>query len=59
MLSSFPVEDFKSYRNTTLKLAPPTILIGANAPDKINAIETRCQRHLSGGSYFPRICRRM
>ena len=59
MLSSFAVEEFKSYRKTTPKPAPPTILIGANAPDKSNAIETRCRRHLSGGSYFPGICRRM
>ena len=39
MLSSFTIENFKSYREATLKLAPLTILIGANASGKSNAIE--------------------
>ena len=39
MLSSFTIEDFKSYREATLKLAPLTVLIGANASGKSNAIE--------------------
>ena len=39
MLSSFTIEDFKSYRKGTLKLAPLTVLIGANASGKSNAIE--------------------
>ena len=39
MLSSFTIEDFKSYRDATLKLAPLTVLIGANASGKSNAIE--------------------
>ena len=39
MLSSFTIEDFKSYRKATLKLAPLTVLIGANASGKSNAIE--------------------
>ncbi|MYD88490.1 MAG: AAA family ATPase [Acidobacteria bacterium] len=39
MLSSFTFENFKSYRKATLKLAPLTVLIGANASGKSNAIE--------------------
>ena len=39
MLSSFTIEDFKSYRKATLELAPLTVLIGANASGKSNAIE--------------------
>lgn len=39
MLSSFTIEKFKSYRDATLKLAPLTATIGANASGKSNAIE--------------------
>ncbi|MCY4662692.1 MAG: ATP-binding protein [Acidobacteria bacterium] len=39
MLSHFTIENFKSYREATLKLAPLTVLIGANASGKSNAIE--------------------
>ena len=39
MLSSFTIKDFKSYRKAELKLAPLTVLIGANASGKSNAIE--------------------
>ena len=39
MLSSFTITNFKSYREATLKLAPLTVLIGANASGKSNAIE--------------------
>ena len=39
MLSSFTIEDFKSYRKATLKLARLTVLIGANASGKSNAVE--------------------
>ena len=39
MLSSFTIQDFKSYRKATLELAPLTVLIGANASGKSNAIE--------------------
>ena len=39
MLSSFRIENFKSYREATLKLAPLTVMIGANASGKSNAIE--------------------
>ncbi|NJL06694.1 MAG: AAA family ATPase [Chloroflexaceae bacterium] len=39
MLKAITIKDFKSYREATLPLAPLTILIGANASGKSNAIE--------------------
>lgn len=39
MISSFHIRNFKSYRDATLPLAPLTLLIGANASGKSNAIE--------------------
>ena len=39
MLSSFTIKGFKSYQEATLKLAPLTVLIGANASGKSNAVE--------------------
>lgn len=39
MLESFSLNGFKSYKNATLPLAPLTVLIGANASGKSNAIE--------------------
>lgn len=39
MLSQITIENFKSYRSAVLKLAPLTLLIGANASGKSNAIE--------------------
>ena len=39
MLSSFSITNFKSYRHATLKLAPLTVLIGANAAGKSNVVE--------------------
>jgi predicted ATPase len=39
MLTTFTFEDFKSYRQAHLPLAPLTVLIGANASGKSNAIE--------------------
>ena len=40
MLSSFTIENFKSYHEASpLKLAPLTVLIGANAAGKSNAVE--------------------
>ena len=39
MLKSFTIRAFKSYQKATLKLAPLTVLIGANASGKTNAIE--------------------
>lgn len=39
MLTEFRLESFKSYRQAVLPLAPLTLLIGANASGKSNAIE--------------------
>lgn len=39
MLTSITIRNFKSYREATLPLAPLTLLIGANASGKSNAIE--------------------
>jgi predicted ATPase len=39
MIESFHLANFKSYRDATLPLAPLTLLIGANASGKSNAIE--------------------
>ncbi|MEK0085027.1 AAA family ATPase [Benzoatithermus flavus] len=39
MLTEFRLENFKSYRQAVLPLAPLTLLIGANASGKSNAIE--------------------
>jgi len=39
MLTSFRVQNFKSYPDATLALAPLTVLIGANASGKSNVIE--------------------
>ncbi|WPD22312.1 MAG: AAA family ATPase [Candidatus Electrothrix scaldis] len=39
MLSEIEIQDFKSYKKATLPLSPLSILIGANASGKSNAIE--------------------
>jgi len=39
MFKSFTISNFKSYREATLHLAPLTLLVGANASGKSNAIE--------------------
>ncbi len=39
MLSKFTLANFKSYREATLVLSPLTLLIGANASGKSNALE--------------------
>lgn len=39
MLKAITINDFKSYRQARLPLAPLTVLIGANASGKSNAIE--------------------
>lgn len=39
MLTSFSLRDFKSFREASLPLGPLTVLIGANAAGKSNAIE--------------------
>ncbi len=38
-LTSIRIRDFKSYRDATLRLAPVTLLVGANASGKSNALE--------------------
>lgn len=39
MIQSFTIKNFKSFREATLPLAPLTVLIGANASGKSNAVE--------------------
>ncbi len=39
MLASLTIKNFRSYRNASLELGPLTVLIGANAAGKSNAIE--------------------
>lgn len=39
MIKSIHIENFKSYKNQTLPLAPLTLMIGANAAGKSNALE--------------------
>jgi putative AbiEii toxin of type IV toxin-antitoxin system/AAA ATPase-like protein len=39
MIQSFSIKNFKSFREATLPLAPLTLLIGANASGKSNAVE--------------------
>lgn len=39
MLSSFTIRNFKSYEKATLQLGPLTVLVGANASGKSNAVE--------------------
>ena len=51
MLASITVEDFRSYRAASLPLAPLTVLIGANASGKSNAIEAlRLLSWIGGGN---------
>ncbi|HSN88994.1 MAG TPA: AAA family ATPase, partial [Thermoanaerobaculia bacterium] len=39
MIQNFTIKNFKSFREATLPLAPLTVLIGANASGKSNAVE--------------------
>lgn len=39
MIESFIIENFKSYKNASLKLSPLTVLVGANASGKSNVLE--------------------
>lgn len=51
MLKSISIENFKSYREATLPLAPMTFLIGPNASGKSNALEAiRLLNWLAKGS---------
>lgn len=56
MLTTFTFENFKSYRQARLPLAPLTVLIGANASGKSNAIEgMRLLSWLAHGQKLPAI----
>lgn len=56
MLTTFTFETFKSYRKARLPLAPLTVLIGANASGKSNAIEgMRLLSWLAHGQKLPAI----
>lgn len=39
MIQEIHIKDFKSYQSAKLKLSPLTMLIGANASGKSNALE--------------------
>ena len=51
MLTSITIRNFKSYKEATLPLAPLTLLIGANASGKSNAVEAL--RLLHWGVFHP------
>ncbi|NBC32203.1 MAG: AAA family ATPase [Alphaproteobacteria bacterium] len=54
MLTAFGIENFKSYKQATLPLAPLTVLIGANASGKSNAIEAlRLLSWIARGNRLP------
>jgi predicted ATPase len=56
MLTSVRIENFKSYRDATLWLAPLTVMIGANASGKSNAIEAlRLLAWVAGGNRLDQI----
>ncbi|EIK94248.1 hypothetical protein PMM47T1_22697 [Pseudomonas sp. M47T1] len=48
MIKSIHIENFKSYKNQTLPLAPLTLMIGANAAGKSNALECLPLSQLAG-----------
>ncbi len=51
MLRSLNIKNFKSFKDTTLELSPFTLMIGANASGKSNAIEAlQCVSWLSKSS---------
>jgi predicted ATPase len=51
MIQSFFINNFKSYKSAQFKLAPLTVLIGANASGKSNAIEAlRLMSWISNGN---------
>ncbi len=56
MIESIFIEDFKSYAAAELKLAPLTVLIGANASGKSNALEAiRFLSWLARGHQLPEL----
>ncbi len=53
MITEFRLENFKSYKKATLPLTPLTLLIGANASGKSNAIEgLRLLSGMAKGQYL-------
>lgn len=53
MITRFYMESFKSYRKAALPLAPLTLLIGANASGKSNALEgLRMLARMAKGTYL-------
>ncbi|PDW01162.1 AAA family ATPase [Candidatus Viridilinea mediisalina] len=60
MLEAFRIANFKSYREATLSFAPLTLLIGANASGKSNAIEAlRLLAWLAQGQRLTEILQRV
>jgi energy-coupling factor transporter ATP-binding protein EcfA2 len=61
ILTSFTLTNFKSYREARFPLGPLTLLIGANASGKSNAIEAlkmvswRAQRRNSSEQHYPKL----
>jgi len=56
MINEILIKNFKSYKDATLKLAPLTLLVGANASGKSNAIEAiRFLSWLAEGRYLDNI----
>jgi len=53
MITAFHLENFRSYREASLPLAPLTLLIGANASGKSNALEAlQILSKLAQGQYL-------
>lgn len=60
MIESITFENFKSYEQATLKLAPLTVLIGANASGKSNALEgIRLLSWMAQGNRFSELQKRV
>jgi predicted ATPase len=52
MITAYHLKHFRSYREATLPLAPLTLLIGANASGKSNALEgLRMLARMAQGQY--------
>jgi predicted ATPase len=58
MITTFQLKHFRSYREATLPLAPLTLLIGANASGKSNALEgLRMLSRMAQGQYLQDVFR--
>jgi predicted ATPase len=58
MITTFHLRNFRSYREATLPLAPLTLLIGANASGKSNALEgLRMLSRMAQGQYLQDVFR--